>query len=89
MSEPTMVSVGAGEATDGTSTGAERGQPVTGNRLVDQALTEVAALDELPLAEHHDRLSAAQDVLAGVLDSSRQAVQTPIPGVLRPGATRG
>ncbi|GAA1396214.1 hypothetical protein [Luteococcus peritonei] len=59
--------------------------PQTGNRLVDQAMAELASLAEAPLEEHHDRLAAAQDVLTSVLEDSRGAVQTPIPGVLRPG----
>lgn len=58
--------------------------PSTGNPVVDQALAEVADLTDVELGEHHDRLSAVQDVLTGVLESSRHAVQTPIPGVLRP-----
>lgn len=58
--------------------------PSTGNTIVDRALSEVADLSEVGLGEHHDRLSAVQDVLTGVLESSRNAVQTPIPGVLRP-----
>ena len=58
--------------------------PVTGNAVIDQALREVHDLSDVPVGQHHDRLSAAHDVLSGVLDSSRGAVQTPIPGVLRP-----
>lgn len=58
--------------------------PSTGNAVVDRALAEVADLSEVDLAEHHERLSGAQDVLTGVLESSRNAVQTPIPSVLRP-----
>ena len=58
--------------------------PVTHNRVVDQAMSELAGLADAPLEAHHDRLSAAQDVLASVLEDSRGAVQTPIPGVLRP-----
>ena len=47
-------------------------------------MAELAGLADAPLEAHHDRLSAAQDVLASVLEDSRGAVQTPIPGVLRP-----
>ncbi|HSN43342.1 MAG TPA: hypothetical protein VLR88_04720 [Propionibacteriaceae bacterium] len=57
--------------------------PHTGNALIDSALEEFGTLADLPPAEHHDRLSAVQDVLASVLESSREAVQTPIPGVRR------
>lgn len=57
--------------------------PVTGNAVIDSALEEFGRLADVPPAEHHDRLSALQDVLASVLDSSREAVQTPIPGVRR------
>lgn len=48
-------------------------------------MAELGGLDELPLAEQLDKLSAVQDVLAGVLDRSRDGdgVQTPIPGVRR------
>lgn len=58
--------------------------PQTGNAVIDQALAELVGLQETDVAQHHDRLSAAQDVLTGVLETSRNAVQTPIPGVLRP-----
>ena len=58
--------------------------PGTGNAVVDRALAEVADLSEVDLAEHHERLSGAQDVLTGVVESSRIAVQKPIPSVLRP-----
>ncbi|MEL4357380.1 MULTISPECIES: hypothetical protein [unclassified Luteococcus] len=58
--------------------------PRTGNAVIDQALAELVGLQESDVAGHHDRLAAAQDVLTGVLETSRNAVQTPIPGVLRP-----
>lgn len=58
--------------------------PVTGNATVDQALAEVVDLSEMELAEHHARLSAVQDVLTGVLESSRHVVPTSIPDALRP-----
>lgn len=56
---------------------------MTGNAVIDAALVELGTLADIPLADHHDRLAAVQDVLAGVLESSREAVQTPIPGVTR------
>lgn len=55
--------------------------PVTGNRVIDQAAAEVTGLVDLHVEEHHDRLAAVQEVLVSVLDSSREAAQTPIPGV--------
>lgn len=67
----------------------EPAPPHTGNPVVDQALAEVSVLSEVPLAEHQDRLASVQDVLTGVLEDSRGAVQTPIPGVLRPGQAGG
>lgn len=53
--------------------------------MIEQALAELEGLDALPLAEQLDRLSATQDVLAGVLERSRdsEGVQAPIPGVRR------
>lgn len=60
-----------------------RPRPVTGNAVIDAALVELGTLADIPLADHHDRLAAVQDVLTGVLESSREAVQTPIPGVPR------
>jgi hypothetical protein len=42
--------------------------PQTGNAAVDDALLELAALAQAPLAEHHDRLARAHEVLQEALD---------------------
>lgn len=55
--------------------------PHTGNRLIDAALGDLAGLESAPVAEQLVRLGAAHEVLAMVLETSRDAVQTPIPGV--------
>ncbi len=55
--------------------------PVTGNRLIDAALGDLAGAPEQPVAERLERLTAAHEVLVQVLETSRDAVQTPIPGV--------
>lgn len=55
--------------------------PVTGNRLIDAALADLAGAAPRPAAEELIRLGAAHDVLVQVLETSRDAVQTPIPGV--------
>ncbi|WP_420175555.1 hypothetical protein [Luteococcus sp. OSA5] len=59
--------------------------PETGNPRVDEALATVRDLTEVPLAEHHDRLTAVQDALSAALEESRQPAPSPIPAALRPG----
>ncbi|HET9129274.1 MAG TPA: hypothetical protein VFN73_14410 [Propionibacteriaceae bacterium] len=58
--------------------------PQTGNQVIDSALRELADLSEQPVGLHHDRLQAVQEVLSQVLATSRDAVQSPIPGVPGP-----
>lgn len=58
--------------------------PRTGQPTIDAALESLADLPTRPLAEHHERLAAVQDVLGGVLDSSRSGSPSPIPEGLRP-----
>lgn len=55
--------------------------PITGNRLIDAALADLATGHDQPVAEQLERLTAAHEVLVQVLETSRDAVQTPIPGV--------
>lgn len=43
--------------------------PVTGLPAVDDALSRLADLDELPVSEHHDALSAAHEALHEALQS--------------------
>lgn len=57
------------------------GPRTTGNRLIDAALADLAGNEQLPVSEQLNRLAAAHEVLVQVLDTSRGAVQTPIPGV--------
>ncbi len=57
------------------------GPPSTGNRLIDAALADLVGNEQLPVGEQLNRLAAAHEVLVQVLDTSRGAVQTPIPGV--------
>ena len=42
--------------------------PQTGNPAVDDALLGVTGLDSTPLAEHHDRLAQAHEMLQEALD---------------------
>jgi hypothetical protein len=42
--------------------------PQTGNAAVDEALLGLAGLDSTPLADHHDRLAQAHEVLQEALD---------------------
>lgn len=55
--------------------------PLTGNRLIDAALADLAGSEQAPVGEQLTRLTAAHEVLVQVLETSRDAVQTPIPGV--------
>ena len=52
--------------------------PVTGNRLVDGGLAELAGVDALPVGERLERLTAAQQGLAEILDGTR--AESPDPG---------
>ena len=52
--------------------------PVTGNRLVDGVLAELAGVDALPVGERLERLTAAQQGLAEILDGTR--AESPDPG---------
>lgn len=45
-----------------------RGPQQTGNPAVDDALVGLADLESAPLAEHHDRLAKAHEVLQETLD---------------------
>ena len=42
--------------------------PQTGNAAVDEVLLGLAGLDSTPLADHHDRLAQAHEVLQEALD---------------------
>lgn len=52
--------------------------PVTGNRLVDGVLAELSGVDALPVGERLERLTAAQQGLAEILDGTR--AESPDPG---------
>ena len=52
--------------------------PVTGNRLVDGVLAELAGVDALPVGERLERLTAARQGLAEILDGTR--AESPDPG---------
>lgn len=54
--------------------------PATGHTEVDGALAGLAGLSGMPVAEQLERLSAAHEVLARVLDTSREQVDSPMPG---------
>lgn len=59
--------------------GPRAGEPsVTGNRLVDGVLAELAGVDALPVGERLERLTAAQQGLAEILDGTR--AESPDPG---------
>lgn len=47
--------------------------PVTGNPRVDRAVASVADLADLPVAEQHDRLTAAHESLHRALDAEDDA----------------
>lgn len=62
-----------------TAPGPRDGEPpVTGNRLVDGVLAELAGVDALPVGERLERLTAAQQGLAEILDGTR--AESPDPG---------
>ena len=44
--------------------------PTTGDTEIDGALAELADLQTAPLSDHHDRLTAAHEVLHDALDRS-------------------
>lgn len=57
--------------------GPDRGErPTTGDPVVDDALTELDELATLPLADHHDRLVRAHEVLQGSLDRADPATSS-------------
>ncbi|WP_341727873.1 hypothetical protein [Brooklawnia sp.] len=57
------------------------GPPLTGNRIIDAVLADLAEADQLSVSDQLQRLSAAHEVLAGVLESSRAgAIPMPRPG---------
>ena len=47
---------------------AEMEPPTTGDVAVDEALSMLTGLDELPVSEHHDRLAHVHEVLRAALD---------------------
>ena len=51
------------------------GLPATGLPAVDRALAELAALEELPVSEHHTELAAAHEVLHAELQSPSGQVE--------------
>lgn len=57
--------------------------PSTGNPDVDAALAALSELAERPLAEHHEALAGAHEVLVRQLEAGREA-HNPIPTALRP-----
>lgn len=54
--------------------------PLTGHGTIDQALADLGDLSRFSAAEQLERLTVAQEVLSRVLETSRESVQTPIPG---------
>ncbi|WP_316668785.1 hypothetical protein [uncultured Propionibacterium sp.] len=61
------------EAPEGRTDGASGPVPVptTGNRLVDGVLAELEGVEELPVDERLEKLAAAQQGLAEILDGAR------------------
>lgn len=59
----------------------ERSFEPTGHQIVDGAIAELDTLEELSIEEQIAVLTKAVDTLAGVLSSSRNLDQTPIPGL--------
>ncbi len=57
---------------------------MTANKEVDAALAALGDLAERPLAEHHQALLEAHDVLVQQLEAGREAAHNPIPAGLRP-----
>lgn len=55
--------------------------PTTGNRVIDAALAELIGTEHASVAEQLAALAGAHEVLVQVLETSRDAVQTAIPGV--------
>jgi hypothetical protein len=59
--------------------------PVTGNRIIDSALAALAGTQQLTVTEQLQRLGAAHETLADVLESSRSAaIPMPKPQTRQP-----
>ncbi|RLP06771.1 hypothetical protein [Propionibacterium australiense] len=69
LPQDTPADQGEGAPEPGNPAG--RQPPVTGNRLVDEVLAGLGDLDELPVGERLERLTAAQQGLAEILDGTR------------------
>jgi hypothetical protein len=50
--------------------------PETGDPQIDRALDQVRQLEELPLSDHHDALSAAHDELHAALHRDHSAPES-------------
>lgn len=57
------------ETQDDLTQGGADSSSTTGEPTVDAAVAELAGLDQVPLSEHHDRLTRVHDVLHQALDS--------------------
>ena len=55
--------------------------PNTGHRIIDEALKNLPGVEMLSVSEQLERLATAHEVVSQVLETSRSAGQTPIPGV--------
>jgi hypothetical protein len=53
----------------GSDSESATGQPVTGDKILDDALAELARLDALPLTKHPDRLGRAHEALRTALEA--------------------
>ena len=51
--------------------------PVTGLAEIDEAMTQLADLDQVPLTEHRERLDRAQAVLQQALDGDFSSADHP------------
>ncbi len=66
-----MTAASDGTPADGTAAPAPDGPPTSDQPEVDEALRRVVDLSDVPLADHHERLERAHEVLHGVLDRAR------------------
>lgn len=67
--------------TETGQTAASNYPPATGQPLIDAALAELAGIQQRPVSEQLEALTAAQEVLAQVLQSSRDPSQSHIPEI--------
>ena len=75
MSDPSSTGTGAGSdsATADSTESEDTAAPTTGDRDIDEAMSDVRQLEELPVADHHEVLAPAHDRLQQALHRDHSA----------------